>query len=106
MALTQALGPSNFKTPGYNIQQRYYDSNKIIRMLWCGNSPDLNAIEPAWWWMKRRTTRKGAPKSREEAIRAWSVAWQELPQETIQAWIERIPRHVQEIVRANDLGQR
>ncbi|KAF1985386.1 hypothetical protein K402DRAFT_394729, partial [Aulographum hederae CBS 113979] len=46
--------------------------------------PDLNAIEPCWFWMKRWTTKKGAPKSRAEAIRAW---------------IERIPRHIKEIIR-------
>ena len=49
--------------------------------------------------MKRYTTKKGAPKSRQEAITVWQVAWQDLPQEKIQAWIERIPRHVQEIIK-------
>jgi len=67
-------------------------------LLWCGNSPDLNAIEPCWPWMKRQTTKKGAPKSRAEAIRAWEKCWEELPQEKIQAWIERIPIHIQKII--------
>ena len=31
----------------------------VLRMIWCGNSPDLNQIEPCWWWMKKKTTRKG-----------------------------------------------
>jgi hypothetical protein len=48
--------------------------------------------------MKRRTTRKGAPKSRQEAYIAWKAAWQELPQERIQQWIERIPTHIQRII--------
>jgi hypothetical protein len=30
---------------------------------------------------------------------AWIKAWKELPQTQIQAWIERIMRHVQEVIR-------
>jgi len=82
----------------HSIQQRFYDQEKVRRMLWCPNSPDLNAIEPAWFWMKRWTTKKGAPTSRNEAIQAWQQVWDELPQEAIQAWIERIPHHVQQII--------
>jgi hypothetical protein len=49
--------------------------------------------------MKRRTTRKGAPKLRLVALPAWKAAWDNLPQETIQRWIERIPRYIQEVIR-------
>jgi hypothetical protein len=49
--------------------------------------------------MKRITTKKGAPKSRAEAIRVWEQCWRDLPQEKIQAWIERIPVHIKEIIR-------
>lgn len=88
------------KAPAHNhyIQQHIYSQYQVQRLLWPGNSPDLNPIEPAWPWMKRRTTKKGAPKSRQEAITAWLAAWQELPQERIQAWIERLPRHVKTII--------
>lgn len=48
--------------------------------------------------MKRRTTCKGAPKSRTEAIAVWQKVWQELQQEQIQAWIERIPIHIDKII--------
>ena len=82
----------------HHIQQQIYDLYQVYRLLWCGNSPDLNAIEPCWPWMKRLTTKKGAPKSRQEAIQAWKAAWKELPQEKIQAWIERISYHVQKII--------
>lgn len=83
----------------HHMQQTLYDLEGVQRLPWCGNSPDLNAIEPAWPWLKRRTTRKGAPKTRKEAIAKWQQAWDELPQEEIQRWIERIPRHVEEIIR-------
>ena len=38
----------------------------IEKLEWPGNSPDLNAIEPCWFWMKRETTQKGAPLGRKK----------------------------------------
>lgn len=89
------------KAPSYNhhIQQQVYDLHQVQRLVWCPNSPDLNIIEPAWPWMKRMTTKKGAPKSRREGIKAWIKAWDSLDQRTIQAWVERIPRHIQEVIK-------
>ena len=50
--------------------------------------------------MKRETTKKGALKSRAEAIRVWEVCWNEkLTQERIQAWIERIVEHIQQVIK-------
>lgn len=88
------------KAPSHDhyVQRHVYSLHGIQRLLWCGNSPDLNAIEPCWPWMKRYTTKKGAPKSRAEAIRVWEQCWRDLPQEKIQAWIERIPIHIQKII--------
>ncbi|EKJ68815.1 hypothetical protein FPSE_11007 [Fusarium pseudograminearum CS3096] len=82
----------------HHAQQRVFDLAGVQRLLWCGNSPDLNAIEAAWPYLKRITTKKGAPGSRAEAIRRWEAAWSALPQEKIRAWIERIPRHVRKII--------
>jgi hypothetical protein len=31
----------------------------IIKMLWPGNSPNLNTIEKAWFWIKKETTKQG-----------------------------------------------
>lgn len=75
-----------------------YSLYQIERLVWCSNSPDLNMIEPCWPYMKRETTKKGASKNRTEAIRAWEKCWDELPQEKIQAWIERIPKHVKKVI--------
>jgi len=51
---------------------------KVVYLLWCLNSPDLNMIEPLWFYLKRQTTKKGAPQSRSEAEKAWLKAWREL----------------------------
>ena len=29
-----------------------------MRLLWLPDSPDLNMIEPCWFWMKRQTTKR------------------------------------------------
>jgi hypothetical protein len=84
----------------HHAQQRVYDIYQVRRLLWPGNSPDLNMIEPCWMFIKRETTKKGAPKSRAEAIRAWERCWKEnVTQERIQAWIERIMEHIQQVIR-------
>ena len=58
-------------------------------------------IEPYWFHLKRATTVKGAPKSRAEGIQVWEQAWKDLDQSQIQAWIERIMRHVKEVIHLN-----
>jgi hypothetical protein len=81
------------------FQGQVYDAHEVQRLLWPGNSPDLNAIECAWAWMKRHTTKKGRYTVRGDAVKAWERSWAELPQEAIQSWIARIPYHVKEIIR-------
>jgi transposase len=44
----------------------------VKRLKWCGNSPDLNQIEPCWYWLKRKTTSKGAPDVRAQAVASWT----------------------------------
>ena len=70
----------------------------LERLDWPGNSPDLNAIEPCWPWMKRRTTREGPLRHRGEAEEKWLQCWDELPQSEIQRWITRIPHAIQMII--------
>lgn len=68
---------------------------EVIQMLWSGNSSDLNAIEPAWFHLKRDTTKRKALTSRPEAARAWMQGWTEMEQTRIDAWIDRIYNRVQ-----------
>jgi transposase len=35
-------------------------------MLWPGNSPDLNAIEKAWFWTKRKATKQESTNNRKK----------------------------------------
>ena len=68
-------------------------------MLWPSNSPDLNAIDPTWFYMKKETTKKGPTSNRKKLKARWEKCWEDLPQRKIQEWIEAIPYHVAEIIR-------
>ena len=89
------------KAPAHasKFQDPVFMEMDILRLMWCGNSPDLNMIEPCWIWMKRETTKKGAPRTRKEAEKAWTRCWKDLSQARIRSWIERMPRHIAEVIR-------
>ena len=79
-------------------QNMVFMNYRVLRLLWPGNSPDFNMIDQCWPWMKRETTLLEAPRSRSEAEIAWTECWDELSQEQIQSWIERIPRHIEKVI--------
>lgn len=83
----------------HHAQALVYSQAQVARLLWVPNSPDLNMIEPCWPYLKRVTTKTGAPKSKAEAERVWKKAWNDMEQEKIQAWIQRIEHHIQEVIR-------
>jgi hypothetical protein len=55
-------------------------------------------IEPSWAYLKRVTTKNGPLKKRKDAMDAWTLAWKNLEQTRIQAWIERIKPHIDKII--------
>jgi hypothetical protein len=81
-----------------HYQPEVFELWKIIRLLWLGNSPGLNAIKPTWNWIKRKTTEKGCPTGKKQIKQDWITCWEEMPQSKIQDWIERIKRHVDEVI--------
>ncbi len=89
------LAPSH----AHRAQPAVFAAAKVQRMIWCPNSPDLNMIEQCWPHLKRQTTKKGAPKSKKEAEAVWRKAWDDLDQDKIREWIERIPFHIKEVIR-------
>jgi hypothetical protein len=40
-------------------------------------------IEPCWIWIKRETTKRGAPSVRKEVETTWKKCWKDLSQEPI-----------------------
>jgi hypothetical protein len=103
----QRLGPDfivqedNAPAHAHHAQAPVYSVAGVKKLLWCPNSPDLNMIEPAWWYLKTKTTKWGAPKSRKEAERVWAKEWKDLDQRRIQAFVERIVRHVRIVIECN-----
>ena len=82
----------------YRLFIAYIGLNTNLFSLLLDNSPNLNAIEAAWPWLKRRTTSRGAPQDKKTGKQAWINGWNELPQENIQQWIEQLVRHIQEVI--------
>ena len=95
---TTIVQEDNAPSHAHQSQKDIFNINEIQRLIWPGNSPDLNMIEPCWPYMKRRTTVRGSTTFRNVMERRWINTWEEMPQAKIQAWIERIPRHIQEII--------
>ncbi|KAI2634038.1 hypothetical protein GGS21DRAFT_519724 [Xylaria nigripes] len=64
------------------------------------NSSSQSAIEASWSWMKKHATPKGGPKNRREAMERWERTWHhDLREAQINTWIERVPQHVEMIIR-------
>src|ERR1700759_4033984 len=89
----------NASSHAHRFLKRVYSIAKILRLLWPGNSPDLNAIEKAWPWLKKKTSWNGVPPTMKQLMKAWRGAWKGLPQPQIQIWIEGIVRNIQEVIR-------
>jgi ubiquitin-protein ligase len=53
-------------------QGEVYNLWIIMKMLWPGNSPNLNVIKKAWFWMKKETIKRG-PTSDKKKLR---VRWE------------------------------
>ncbi len=82
----------------YHAQAEIFSAAEIARLFWPANSPDLNMIEPGWFWMKEKTTEDDAQLKRPEMIKSWKQTWKDMEQSRIQAWIERIPVHIQRVL--------
>lgn len=69
-------------------------------MCWPGHSPDINAEEHAWPWIRRHITKDFPPSRTEaEAEKQWRYEWEKLPIQQINKWIDSIPNVVREIIR-------
>ena len=67
---------------------------------WPPYTPELNPIEHVWSWMSNFVNGE-APTNRVKLKRAVGMAWQHLPQDTIQGYIRNLPAVCQRIISAN-----
>ncbi len=76
-----------------------FKMSDVIKMLWPANSPDANAIEQAWLWMRRHITDDyDVSTTVEECERQWREEWEKLSIEQINAWIDSIPKRIIQIL--------
>ena len=60
--------------------QKVYNLSLVRKLLWPGNSPDLNMIEPCWYWMKRSTSLHKDFESRPKLREIWVEQREKLQQ--------------------------
>lgn len=81
------------------IANDYLQVQKIEKMAWPGHSPDVNASEHAWPWLRSHVTKQFTPSCNQEQCRQqWEDEWEALPQELINRWVMGIPKVVRRII--------
>ena len=63
----------------HHYTQEFWAEHGIPRFDWAGNSPDLNAIEPIWGYLNRKSADRGPEKTRKALERRWREEWRAVP---------------------------
>ena len=84
----------------HHFTQKLGAKHGISKLLWPGNSPGLNAIEPIWGYLKRKSADRGPEKTREALERRWRGEWRAVPQPMWQRLVQRIREHIPKIIDA------
>ena len=79
--------------------KQWYRTNKITKLDWPSNSPDLNPIENLWHFMKRRIIKR-TPRTKSQLEAAIIDVWKkEIPIEYLQRLIESMPRRIKAVIK-------
>jgi hypothetical protein len=87
--------------PGHKsrIANDYLRVEGIEKLGWPGHSPDVNASEHAWPWLRSHVTKQFTPSCNgEECKRQWIAEWEALPIEMINKWVLGIADVVRKII--------
>jgi hypothetical protein len=81
------------------IANDYLHTEQVAKLSWPGHSPEVNASEHAWPWIRRHIT-KNYPLSGtiDQCKQHWREQWEALPQEVIDKWIDGIPDVVRKLI--------
>jgi len=88
------------------VTQKYHESVSLLRMIWPGNSPDLNPIENAWRSLKAKLQKRfrdplKRAHSEDELWEAIQEEWEGLSMEMLNKWIDSMVERVQTVVSKN-----
>ena len=82
-----------------NYLKDFINKNKIEKLDWPSQSPDLNPIEHVWAYMNRDLRGKNF-KTRDDLKSELLSLWSNIPQGFIDKLIRSIPKRVQEVIKA------
>uniref|UniRef100_A0A8R1EB77 DDE_3 domain-containing protein n=1 Tax=Caenorhabditis japonica TaxID=281687 RepID=A0A8R1EB77_CAEJA len=81
-----------------SLHVRHLFSRRSVTVLsWPGQSPDLNVIEPLWEELERRL-RDQLASNADQKLTQLKRAWPLIPQLTIDALIDSMPRRCQAVI--------
>lgn len=86
--------------PSHNAwqQKELLEIPHLTVLPWPANSPDLNQIEPCWYYLKRKVSKRPyAPKTKESTIEAWDDEWQNLDMERVGQWCGKLCNRMERV---------
>jgi hypothetical protein len=84
---------------GCKIVKKWLTDNKIIRLNWPAQSPDMNPIEHVWGMLKRRLAPL-KPKNLEELRANIKQEFKNIDKQYVSDLIKSMPRRVQALIKA------
>ena len=81
------------------IARDYIQVERINTLWWPGHSPEINASEHAWPWIRRHVTKDFTPScTAKQCEEQWVKEWDSMPIEVINQWVDGIPEQVRRII--------
>jgi hypothetical protein len=81
------------------IARDYLTVEHVAWLWWPGHSPDVNASEHAWPWIRCHVTCDHKPScNTKECEQQWQEEWDSMPIEVINKWVMGVQRVVRRII--------
>ena len=82
-----------YGAPSHNAwqQEELLKTPHLTVLPWPANPPDLNQIEPCWYHLKRKVSKRPySPRAKEDTMEAWDDEWKNLDMEKVGKWCGRL----------------
>ena len=86
--------------PSHNAwqQEELLKIPHLTVLPWPANSPDLNQIEPCWYHLKRKVSKRPySPTTKQGTIEAWEDEWQNLDMEKVGQWCGKLCERMERV---------